>query len=271
MNVARVTVAGVAIAAGLLALMLSGGRNEPVPQMVQNVMPQVEKTPMSEVLVATTDIAVGGSLNSGNLTWRNWPDEAIGAHFIRKSSKPEALTEMKGAISRFPLTSGEAVMESRIIKMGDHGGFMAAMLAQGMRAIAVPITAETGAGGFILPNDRVDVLLTRRERSSGQQQERFISETILTSVRVMAIDQTIQERDGEKVVVGRTATLELSSEDSETIALSKQSGELSLALRSIADSKEKTNEPTEPRRNQNNGSVTIVRFGVPAQTPLMSK
>jgi pilus assembly protein CpaB len=148
---------------------------------------------------------------------------------------------------------------------------MAAMLPQGMRAVAVPISAETGVGGFILPNDRVDVLLTRRERSGGQQgQDRFTSETILSTVRVMAIDQTIQERDGEKVVVGRTATLELTPQEAETMALSKQMGEISLALRSLADSKERT-APSDSENSNRKSSVTIVRFGVPAQAPMIGR
>lgn len=270
MNVKRMIVGGVAIVAGLLAALLAGSRKpEPAPAPVQVVMPQVKQPPMAEVLVAAAPVPIGGTLNPNNVVWRNWPEEAIGANFVRRTSRPNALEDFKGAISRFPLTQGEPVMEARIIK-GDRGGFMAAMLPQGMRAVAVPISVATGVGGFILPNDRVDVLLTRRERAAAGQQERFTSETILTAVRVMAIDQTIQERDGEKVVVGSTATLELSPNESETIALSRQMGEISLALRSLADSKERKTANDQENDNRRS-SVTIVRFGVPAQAPMIGR
>jgi len=140
-------------------------------------------------------------------------------------------------------------------------GFMAAILPAGMRAISTQISPETGAGGFILPNDRVDVILTMKggrdaDKSGGH------SETILRNVRVLAIDQTVEEKNGQKVVVGRTATLELAPGQAEALALSQQLGTLSLALRSIADnSTEDLKDDANSRRN-----VSIVRFGVGTTT-----
>ena len=110
---------------------------------------------------------------------------------------------------------------------------MAAVLPGGMRAISTEITPETGAGGFILPGDHVDVLLSRRDKSSGT--EAFVSETILKNVRVLAIDQTVEEKNGQKVVVGKTTTLELTPRQTEILANGRQKGTLSLALRSIVD------------------------------------
>jgi pilus assembly protein CpaB len=136
-----------------------------------------------------------------------------------------------------------------------------------MRALSTEISPENGAGGFILPNDRVDVILTRREREAGRSAgEGQTSETILTNVRVLAIDQTVEEKNGQRVVVGKTATLELTPRQTETLALSRQLGTLSLALRSLIDA----NRPEEPvaddgKRNSRN-EVNMVRFGVTTTT-----
>ena len=126
---------------------------------------------------------------------------------------------------------------------------MAAVLDKGMRAVSTEISPETGAGGFILPNDRVDVILSRRDREAEKAggADAQVSETILTNVRVLAIDQTLEEKNGQRVVVGKTATLELTPRQAETLALSRQLGTLSLALRSLADAGD--NDASERRRS----------------------
>ena len=220
MKPARIAVLGIAGVAGLMAFMLSGG--EPPPPAPQVVEGEMRREPTTEILVTTADIPIGGTLTAENVIWRAWPDTAIAPNFVRRTSDPDALERTRGSITRFPLSANEPIIAQRLIR-ADGGGFMAAMLPAGMRAIAVPITPETGAGGFILPNDRVDVLLTRRERTG--QSESILSETILANVRVMAIDQTFQERDGEKVVVGRTATMELNPRQAETVSLARQMGD----------------------------------------------
>jgi pilus assembly protein CpaB len=128
-----------------------------------------------------------------------------------------------------------------------------------MRAISTQISAETGAGGFILPNDRVDVILTPRSNRDANATGGMSSETILRNIRVLAIDQTIEGKNGQKVVVGKTATLELSPGQAETLALSQQLGTLSLALRSLADSAADDSKSDETDTHRN---VNVVRFGV---------
>jgi pilus assembly protein CpaB len=161
-------------------------------------------------------------------------------------------------IVRTPFVAGEPIREAKLVN-SKGSGFMAAILPSGMRAISTQISPETGAGGFILPNDRVDVILTPRgNRDAGVGGSS--SETILRNIRVLAIDQTIEEKNGQKVVVGKTATLELLPGQAETLALSQQLGTLALSLRSIADNSaddSKTTEESEARRN-----VNVVRFGV---------
>jgi pilus assembly protein CpaB len=144
---------------------------------------------------------------------------------------------------------------------------MAAILPSGMRAISTEISPESGAGGFILPNDRVDVILSKREKSADRSNpgDTVNSEIILSNVRVLAIDQTIEEKNGQKVVVGKTATLELKPEQSERLAQARQSGSLSLALRSLADAK-MTETRTEEERGAKRDSINIVRYGVQTTT-----
>jgi pilus assembly protein CpaB len=132
-----------------------------------------------------------------------------------------------------------------------------------MRAVSTQISPETGAGGFILPNDRVDVILTRRDRDAEKVtgSEVQTSETVLSNIRVLAIDQSVEEKSGgQKVVVGKTATLEMTPAQAETLALSRQLGSLSLTLRSITDAS--GDEPQTDDKNKHGSSVNIVRFGV---------
>jgi pilus assembly protein CpaB len=128
-----------------------------------------------------------------------------------------------------------------------------------MRAISTQISPETGAGGFILPNDHVDVILTRRERDADGSNDKQTSETILRNVRVLAIDQTVKEKNGQKVVVGKTATLELTPHQAESLTLAQHLGSLSLALRSITDAR---NDAPVKEQKGSPGSINIIRFGV---------
>ena len=185
-------------------------------------------------------------------------------YFIRKTDKPNAIEDFSGSIARAPMVAGEPIREAKMIK-ANGSGFMAAILPSGMRAVSTEISPETGAGGFILPNDHVDVLLSRRDREAEKASghDSFVSETILNNIRVLAIDQAVEEKNGQKVVVGKTATLELTPRQAETLALARQLGTLSLALRSLADgSKPVTEEKSQPRGS----GINTVRFGVTTTT-----
>jgi pilus assembly protein CpaB len=129
-----------------------------------------------------------------------------------------------------------------------------------MRAVSTEISPETGAGGFILPNDRVDVILSRRANNDARGTAPPVSETILTNVKVLAIDQTVEEKGGQRVVVGKTATLELAPRQAESLAQARQQGTLSLALRSLLDA----SKPEEVREedDRGRGGISTVRFGV---------
>jgi pilus assembly protein CpaB len=233
MKPARLIVLFIAIAAGGMAALLAG-RSDPAPPPPEPVA-QLET---AEVLVANTEIGMGSSVSAADLRWQIWPAAAAGASFIRKSDRPDAIEQLAGSIARAPVSDGEPIREAKLIK-ANGSGYMAAILPTGMRAVSTDISPETGAGGFILPNDHVDVILSRRDKDAEQSNggvEVHVSETILTNVRVLAIDQTVEEKNGQRVVVGKTATLELSPRMSERLALAHQLGSLSLALRSLIDS-----------------------------------
>jgi pilus assembly protein CpaB len=259
MNTARIIVLTIAAGAGLTALYLASGSDEkPAPAPVAQLQ-------TVDVLIAKSDIGLGQSLKPEDLLWQSWPASTASNTFIRRGERPEAAKEVAGSIARSPFIAGEPIREAKLVK-ADGSGFMAAILPTGMRAISTEISPETGAGGFILPNDRVDVILSKREKNPDRSgPDTISSEIILTNVRVLAIDQAPKEKDGQNAVVGKTVTLELKPEQAETLARSRQSGTLALALRSIADLNAVEAKPDDqaPKRGD---SVNIVRYGVPSQT-----
>lgn len=251
MKAARVVVLTVAIAAGGVAALLAGRSDKGSAPVAD-----APKFDTVDILVAKADIPRGQALSPTDVSWEAWPASTAGGNFIRKKDRPEVLENLTGMIVRAPFVAGEPIREAKLVN-AKGSGFMAAILPSGMRAVSTQISPETGAGGFILPNDRVDVIMTPRDKSSTS------SETILRNIRILAIDQTVEEKNGQKVVVGKTATLELSSSQAETLALSQQLGTLSLALRSIADGSadDSNSDAADSRRN-----INVVRFGVSTTT-----
>jgi len=254
MNTARIAVLTIALLAGGVAAYLASGLGDRPPPTETITLQTVD------VLVAKADIGLGQTVTAEALQWQTWPAATASNSFIRRNDRPDATTQISGSIARAPFIAGEPIREPKLVR-ANGSGFMAAILPAGMRAVSTEISPETGAGGFILPNDHVDVLLSRRdreaERASGH--DSFVSETILDNIRVLAIDQAIEEKNGQKVVVGKTATLELSPRQAETLALARQLGTLSLALRSITDGGQAV---TEDKSSPRSSSINTVRFGV---------
>ena len=261
MKAARLVILGIALVAGGTAAFLVSSGDE--PQQAQAPEPVVQLA-TTDVLIAKTDINMGTAVGAQDFQWQQWPAATTGATYITKNNRPNAIDDLSGSIARGPFTAGEPIREDKLIK-ANGSGYMAAILPSGMRAISTEISPETGAGGFILPNDRVDVILSRREKNQDARgTETTTSETILTNIRVLAIDQTVEEKNGQRVVVGKTATLELSSRQSETLALSRQTGTLSLALRSLLDANNNAPPPDEGGRRT---GINTVRFGVTTTAP----
>ena len=238
--VALVAAVMCAIVAGVLAKNMLNNRAQ--PQAVAE-----QKTESTDVLVATIDFQMGDKLTEG-LAWKAWPKENVTELMITRDRRPDALKEMAAALVRMPIFKDEPVISKKIVLPG-AGGFMSANLPKGMRAISVAISTKSSAGGFILPNDRVDLILTKKIANQQNGATVVKSETVISNVKVLAVNQVFkQANEGDQVTVdkGETATLELTPEQAEVMATIQSSGELSLALRSIAENDGKSEAEIQP-------------------------
>lgn len=257
----RMVILGVAVmaagGAGYLAMNLSA----PAPQPVAEILPIAPAIELDQVLVASETIKIGSKIE-GTLKWQQWPVEAIAPDFITESSRPEAVTELDGSIVRSTIIQGEPIRPIKIL--GADQSFMSSILPAGKRAVATTIAADTSAGGFILPDDYVDVMMTTRNTDSNS----FSTETVLSNIRVLAIDQTIREdENGRLVQVGQTATLELSPKEVQIITVAQQMADrLTLALRSVKDieaghSESNADYLVTGRGAGDGGLVTVIKSG----------
>ncbi|WP_306117407.1 MULTISPECIES: Flp pilus assembly protein CpaB [unclassified Roseitalea] len=254
----RVIILGVAIlaagGAGYLAMNMMGSNRPVEPARVVAPEPQIE---LDEVLVASQTLTTGTRVE-GQLRWQRWPADAVSPDFITRSSRPEAIDELSESVVRATIAEGEPVRPIKLL--GADQSFMSSILPSGKRAVATQIAADTSAGGFILPDDYVDVIMTSRDRNGG-----FTTETILNNIRVLAIDQTIREDEqGRLVQVGQTATLELTPRQAEIITVAQQMADrLTLALRSVQDV-----DPADARNAAEHligdgpgGTITLIKRG----------
>jgi pilus assembly protein CpaB len=264
MNTQRIIVLGFALvaaggAAFLVRGMLGGGAQvaaaKPAPQIA-----------MSEVLVANVNLTPGQALKTEQIRWEKWPTSTVDPSFITHDSAGSEEQLVKNTVVRAMILPGQPITKTAIVH-GDASGFMAATLSEGMRAISISINTDSGAGGFILPNDRVDVIMTRKPSGGG----RSFARTILTNLRVLAVDQTYRQEKDTRTVIGRTATVEVTPEQAETVAASAQSGQLSLALRALTDGA--TTSLNNPDRSSldakkrtaaatPDGPVSVIRYGI---------
>jgi pilus assembly protein CpaB len=254
MKRARIIVLGIAFTAALGAAwmakrMISGTEVREIERTVGAV----------DVLVAAKNINLGDSVSGGDVKWQQWPVEGVTPGLITKTDEPDAPQKLSGAIARASFIAGEPIKEQKLIKVSE-GGVMAAILPAGMRAISTPIREETAAGGFILPNDHVDVIISRTVKVGNKDDK--VSETILRNIRVLAIGQTMEQQGDEKVATGKTATLELMPRQTEILALAQSLGEISLSLRSLADATPGQTEPTAKIGDAHSGTVTLLKYGV---------
>jgi pilus assembly protein CpaB len=233
----RIMLVMVAVVAGGIAAYLALQRSQPVPgpQPVPEVVTEIVPAPVKQVLVASQPISVGQRLSSESLSWVDWPEASMRPEFITTEAMPDAMTEMSGAIARSEFFPGEPIREQKLAR--DGSGFLSVVLEPGMRAVAVPVTPEVASGGFIQPDDHVDVVLT--EAAEGHD-----STTILTNVRVLAInnrlgrtDEDESESETDATFKGLAlATLALDQMQAEMIASAQLLGKLTLVLRPLADS-----------------------------------
>jgi pilus assembly protein CpaB len=256
MKKSRLAVLALAVVAAGGAYMLA---STPKPVQVETAAPIPPPPPQTEdVLVASKDLALGIVVGDAEMAWQPWPKSGVASGMIVRSSDPKVMDDIRGSIVRASFFKGEPIHREKLIK-GTNSGFMSAILPSGMRAVAINIDSQgaTTAGGFILPNDRVDVIRTFHDDSvKGANTNTFTSETLLRNVRVLAIGQNVQEKNGQPVVVGSNATLELDPVQAETVVLAQRVGQLSLSLRSMLDANK-----TPDAAAQTDKDVTVVRFG----------
>lgn len=221
----------------LVALVLAGGAAFLVNMLLQREPEQVavEETTETEVMVAVRDLAAGELLADGDLAWRAWPDTGVQADYITRSGD-DGFGDVPGSAVRSAIRAGEPVTATRIFKRTD-AGFLSGVLSPGMRAVAITVDESSSSGGFVLPGDRVDVVMTQKftefDPQTEQTSDRHVVQTVLEDVRVIAVDQTLNDVE-ETAVKASTVTLEVTPAQAETVALAEQMGRLTLALRSLS-------------------------------------
>jgi pilus assembly protein CpaB len=216
----------------------------------------------TKVLVAKSEVGLGQIVNRENFRWQEWPAGAVTGGYIQDRGGKDPVQALIGSVARAPILKDEPITTSKLVKPGD-GGVLAAILPAGMRAISTRIKEETAVGKLILPNDHVDVILIQRRRSLKGGSEEFVSDTLFRNVRVLAIGQLIEAKEGKKGADGATATLELTPRQTELLALANSMGEISLALRSVADMSAASQPSAGNGLNAQRGnSIRILRYGV---------
>jgi len=270
MNAVRIAIlAAAAIAAIAVAFFVRQAMSG--NETVQTV--QVEERPSVRILAARSDLSVGERVDASDFYWQAWPEEAVTPGYIVEGRGQDA-SDFAGSVVRAAIQQGEPVTGRRLVQQGD-AGFMSAVLTPGMRALAVPTSPETGAGGFILPNNRVDVIVTYERDGEGGRSRSYVAETVVENVRVLAIDQTFaDDDDNEGTVVGETATLELTPEQARAVMLAVARGDVALILRSLSENdgmpslagsvtgagNELSPVPTTPVSGEDR-TVTLIRYG----------
>jgi pilus assembly protein CpaB len=245
-------------AAGVVALMVrgfvGGGTKE------ASAKPAPAPVAITQILVAATRLDPGKPITADQVRWQGWPQKAVDGSFIRQTPGTSPALLVAGMVVRAPMVEGEPVTYAKIVK-SQGAGFMAATIAPGMRAISIPVSVASVAGGFILPNNRVDIMLTL---VTGDNPKRGITRTVLADVRVVAIDQSADKPDQKAVADIKTVTLELTPEQARTVATAQAMGLLSLTLRSLGDETASAdgNKTQAANENDQSGMVTVIRYGL---------
>ena len=251
---------GIASVCGVLTLLLAGGLRQDKQEATKTREVEIDAI---EVLVAAKDIGLGEIVGEHHFTWKKWPRKGANPSLIT-SARRNAATELSGSIARAPMIAGEPATAQKLIKPG-QGGVLAAILPAGMRAIATEVNLESSAGGLVLPNDHVDVILVRQQRKRGGGEE-YYADTLFRNVRVLAMGQEIEAAPGTKSTKGAgstTATLELTSSQAEALAMANAMGTIALSLRSVADiDADSRNLTGQNLKSDRGNSIGVTRYGV---------
>lgn len=247
----------VALIAGGLAAFLATQQSAPVT-VVQGPTTVVQEA-KEQILVATAPIGLGQRLSSETVQWLDWPEGAVREDYITNAERPEALADVSGAVARFEIFPGDPITEAKLVRTGQ--GYLSAVLEKGKRGVSVAVEAASASGGFIVPNDRVDVVLTRQSPSG------LVSETIVRNVKVLAINLRLgetgttgtpanPEAPNEAFQGSSIATLELDPQQGEAVINAAKVGTIALSLRSIADF-----AAIEDPMQRSNANIRLIRAG----------
>ena len=263
MRPARIILVVVALVAGGLAAFLVT-RTGSAPSTSTEFVTQVVEEAKTQILVAKAPIGIGERLNPDRVEWQDWPEGAVRPEYVTISAMPDAPTSLTGAVARFEFFPGEPIREQKLVRSDQ--GYLSAVLATGMRGVSVAVTPLSSSGGFVVPNDHVDVVLTTAT-GDGQQ-----SEIVLSNARVLAIGQRLGEMGasgGDETGTNASptpvtfdantiATLELTPAQAEAVINASMRGQLSLTLRSVVDFGKSANAQRPDSTSQ---SVRVIRFG----------
>jgi pilus assembly protein CpaB len=206
--------------------------NERAAMMKNQPTKFIEATTV-QILVADADLGAGTFVKPKHLKWLAWPEKSLADGYVQQGKR--TVEDFQGAVVRSAIVKGQPISDGALVKPGDRG-FLAAVLEVGKRAVSVPVDATSGIAGFVFPGDFVDVILSVRvsgEDEEGKAEQRYFSETLLTDIRVLAVDQKVENKNG-KVSVAKTATLEVAPKQAEKVAVGLKMGSLSLSLHSLA-------------------------------------
>jgi pilus assembly protein CpaB len=259
----RLVLIVVAVGAAACAAWLATQYEQPSPAQAVPVatMPIQATAPVTRILVAAQPIPVGQRLTAQSIQWQDWPDTALRPEFITASAEPDALTKMQDSVARVDFVAGDPILAQKLAPAG--GGFLSSILDKGKRAVSVTVAAESASGGFVLPNDHVDVVLTRVS-DLGQD-----SHTILSDVRVLAINTRLgngpagaqsdasQDPGSQAFADKAIATLELDPTQSEVIINATSLGRLSLVLRPTLDTPPASATADAPSDNERAANAAI--------------
>ena len=274
----------IALGAAFVARGLATPR-QPKPVIVPVAAPAPPPKPTLNVLTAKHDLQVGDRLDAANIGWQPWPAEGVSATFITDGGSaatapvslpgkamavaggaaqvaksavgvndPGRMAGWFGAVVRQPIAAGEPVTEKKVVRAG-ASGVLAVTLQPGMRALSLPLTADSGAGGFILPGDHVDVVQIQKSPAGVQ------AATVMRNVRVLAIDQSTRADVKVTAQTGSQATIELSPAQAEDMVLARAQGDLTLVLRSYADAAGATSTGDIRRTPPGGAMVRVFRSG----------